>query len=151
MTSALDTNVIVAGLLTWHEHHRAAAAAIEAAIASTSPVLVPIPALLEAWSVMTRLPSPYRLAHQAAGELLQRTFRGQCRLVGLGEQEAWQLMDRLEQGGWIGKLTYDAHILMCAAAGGANELFTFNRRDFDRLTGFGVTIVDPRERFPLSY
>ncbi len=100
---------------------------------------------------MTRLPSPYRLAHQAAGELLQRTFRGQCRLVGLGEQEAWQLMDRLEQGGWIGKLTYDAHILMCAAAGGANELFTFNRRDFDRLTGFGVTIVDPRERFPLSY
>lgn len=147
MTSALDTNVIVAGLLSWHEHHRPAAAAMDAAFESGASVLVPIPALFEAWAVMTRLPNPYRLAHPVAGEMLVRTFRGRCRLVGLGEAEAWQLMDRLEQGGWIGKLSYDAQVLMCAAAGGADELLTFNRRDFDRLTGFGVAIVDPRERF----
>jgi len=75
------------------------------------------------------------------------TFRGQSRLIGLDEQEAWALLDRLEQGGWIGKLTFDAHILVAAAAGGADELYTFNRRDFERLTGFGVAVVDPRERF----
>lgn len=150
MTSALDTNVIIAGLLTWHEHHRPAAAAIDSAFESTAPVLVPVPALLEAWSVLTRLPSPYRLAHQVAGELLSRSFRGRCKLVGLSEDEAWPLMDRLEQGGWVGRLTYDAQILMCAAAGGADELLTFNRRALDRLTGFGVAIVDPRERFPAS-
>lgn len=148
MTTALDTNVIIAGLLTWHEHHRSAAEAIEAAFESGQPVIVPIPALLEAWSVMTRLPTPFRLLPRAAWELLTLTFRGQSRLVGLGEQDTWQLLTRLVEEGWVGKLTFDAHILMAAAIGGADEIFTFNRRDFDRLTGFGVAIADPRERFP---
>ncbi len=147
MSTALDTNVIIAGLLTWHEHHRPAAAAIQAAFDSDKPVVVPIPALIEAWSVMTRLPLQLRLPPRAAWESLTLTFRGQARLVGLGEREAWELLARLEQGGWIGKLAFDAHILMCAAEGGADELLTFNRRDFERLTGFGVEIVDPRERF----
>jgi len=146
MSTALDTNVIIAGLLTWHEHHRPAAVAMQAALAASDPVIVPIPALLEAWSVMTRLPAPFRLSPADAGALLTRTLRGHSRLVGLDENDAWRLLDRLEQGGWIGKATFDAHIVACAEKGDADELLTFNRRDFDRLTGFGVTIVDPRER-----
>jgi len=34
MNVALDANVIIAGLLTWHVHHRSAAAALDAAFES---------------------------------------------------------------------------------------------------------------------
>lgn len=67
MSAALDANVIIAGLLSWHEHHRPAAAAIEAAFESGEPVVVPIPALIEVWSVMTRLPARPRLFPRGVG------------------------------------------------------------------------------------
>lgn len=149
MTVAIDTSIIVAGLLSWHEHHRPAAAALGAALESAAPALVPIPALIEAWSVMTRLPAPYRVTHDVAGELLTLSLRDRCRLVGLREDETWRLVARLQHEGWTGKIAFDAHILACASAGGADALLTFNGRDFVRLAaGTSLAIVDPRKRHP---
>ncbi len=51
---AVDTSVVVAGFASWHEGHRAAAAAL-----ARRP-RVPAHVLIEAYSVLTRLPLPHR-------------------------------------------------------------------------------------------
>lgn len=65
--NALDTSVSVPALLSWHEdHERCAAIAMGARI--------PAHALLETYSVMTRLPAPHRLDGSSAARLLGARF-----------------------------------------------------------------------------
>lgn len=64
MSVTFDTSVLVPALLSWHEHHAACrAAALQAR-------MVPAHVLLECFSVLTRLPAPYRLSPSDAGELI---------------------------------------------------------------------------------
>lgn len=145
---AFDTDVIVAGLLPWHPHHAAAFSVLDATLNDAADVIIPVPALFQAWSVMTRLPPPHRIGPHEAGELLSRTFRSRCRLVGLDQPATWDTFDRLVLNQWIGGIAHDVHVLACAHLAGATRLYTFNRRDFERLSAsFGVEIVDPRSSF----
>ena len=57
--TALDASVIVAALLAAHEHHGPAATELGALLAEPGDVILPLQALVEAYSVMTRLPSPH--------------------------------------------------------------------------------------------
>lgn len=142
MSVAFDTNVVVAGLLSWHEHHAAARPVLAEALASNAVVL-PAPALIEAWAVMTRLPAPWRVSGADAHLLLERTFEGRSRVVALDGDQVWGLLDDVRRQGVAGGSTYDAQILACARLGGASRLVTFNRRHFERLDLAGVTLVVP--------
>ena len=75
MGTAFDASVIIPALLSWHEPHRRAPPVLQSAIAGEAPVIVPLPALIEAYSVMTRLPPPWRLSPTDAHRLLDATFR----------------------------------------------------------------------------
>lgn len=71
--TAVDTSVIVAGLLAWHQRHPEANAAIESVLVYGKAIL-PAPALVEAFSVMTRLPAPHRLSRRLRGCSFTITF-----------------------------------------------------------------------------
>lgn len=127
---ALDTSVIIAALLSWHESHESAAVALEAALADPAGVVLPLPALVEAYAVMTRLPAPHRLRPGDAAEILRSSLRGHARLVTLDEAGAWQLIASLADTGIAGGRAYDALIAACARAAPAERLMTLDGRDF---------------------
>jgi len=141
--TALDTSVIVAGLLSWHEHHEAAASELVTLLESGEEVVIPLPALVEAYSVMTRLPPPHRLSTRNALAVLQGSFRNRSTLVGLDGDEGWSLVESLAQRSIAGGTSYDGLILACALKGGARRIFTFNRAHFERIETDGVEIVVP--------
>jgi predicted nucleic acid-binding protein len=64
---AVDTSCIVAAVCSWHEHHAAAAAAIEARYEAGDRLAVAAHGLVEAYAVLTRLPAPHRLAPPMRG------------------------------------------------------------------------------------
>src|ERR1043166_9312671 len=67
--TALDTSAIIAALLTWHESHELALEALVGSMAARgSRLVVPGPALVEAYAVMTRLPAPRRLPPARPGQ-----------------------------------------------------------------------------------
>lgn len=142
VATALDTNVIVAGLLSWHEHYEVAAVHLIGLLESTVEIVLPLPALVEAYSVMTRLPPPRRLASKDAIEIL-KSFRHRVTLVGLDGDEGWDLLEDLGQRSITGGTTYDGLILACARKGGARRLLTFNRSHFERVTTEEIEIVVP--------
>jgi predicted nucleic acid-binding protein len=127
---ALDTSVLVAALLSWHESHEAAAVALEAALADPGGAVLPLPALVEAYAVMTRLPAPHRLRPTDAAEILRSSLRGRARVVTLDEAGAWLLIASLADSGIAGGRTYDALIAACARAAPAGRLATLDGRDF---------------------
>lgn len=141
---ALDTSVIVAALLSRHEHHPRAWAALDRSLRDAEgPPLLPVPSLLESFSVLTRLPPPWRVSPQDAHRLLADTFRPTARLVAMEGDAAWALLEGAVAHGIAGGAIQDAHIAACARLGGAHALWTFNRRDFDRLDLGDLEIVTP--------
>lgn len=141
--TALDTSVVVASLLTWHEHHERALAALVAARSSTSGAILPLPALLESYAVLTRLPPPTRLAPSAAWRLLEAAFATHTTIPALDGATGWAMVEALPAAGVAGGATYDAHILACAKRAGAARLSTFNLRHFQRLDLDGIELVVP--------
>lgn len=141
--TALDTSVLVAGLLSWHKHHEAASAALSDLLESQAAVVLPVHSLVEAYAVMTRLPPPNRLSAKEAFEILQRTLRSRFTLVGLEGDETWGLIGDLSRRPIMGGTTYDALILACARKGGARRILTFNRAHFERIVTDDFEVVVP--------
>ena len=142
---AVDSNVVIAALLSWHQHHEQALRALQEALNNSA--VVPVHVILESFSVLTRLPSPHRLSAQDAGRLLVNTFRGHAKMIGFGPSDLWQLVDLLVERDVSGGTTYDGVILQCARRAGADRLYTFNIRHFSRLDPEGIDIIDPRSCF----
>ena len=138
---ALDTSVVVAALLGWHENHAQARAALEAGLAA-GRLIVPAPVLVEAYSVMTRLPAPHRISPADAVALLGDTFRDVA-VIALEPREIWKLIAWLDERKVTGGRAYDGHILACAKKGRAGRLFTFNAKDFLAFDEAGIEIVRP--------
>ncbi len=129
---AVDTSVVIAALLAWHEHHARAARALERALASPGGVLLPVATLVESYAVMTRLPPPHRISPAVALELLETNFRD-LRMATLASRDSWPLLTRLAGEGFGGGITYDAVIAETAHEAGAKSLLTLNVRDIERL------------------
>ena len=122
---------MVAAVCTWHEHHVVAAREIEARLARGERLAVAAPALVETYAVLTRLPSPHRLAPADAWALVEANFIKQSTAVALTGAAYARLLRRLAKQTIAGGRTYDAVIAECARRGRAETLLTFNRRHFD--------------------
>jgi len=139
--TAVDTSVLVAALLAWHESHEPARDSLLEALGGV--LVVPAPALVEAYSVMTRLSAPHRISSADAYELLSGSLEQRAKVVGLGTKETWRLLHRNASGGVAGGATYDALILDCARKGGAQRVLTLDRRDFQRLEIAELEVIVP--------
>jgi predicted nucleic acid-binding protein len=140
--TALDTSVVIAALLSWHESHTESLRALEAA-AKAGRLIVPAPALVEAFSVMTRLPAPHRIAPRDAHHILSGSFERRVDVVGLTGSETWRLIRESATEGVAGGTAYDALILACSRKARATRLLTLDRDDFLRLAPDDIEIVVP--------
>ncbi|HUO84159.1 MAG TPA: PIN domain-containing protein [Thermoanaerobaculia bacterium] len=139
MLTALDTSVVIAALLSWHEWHAKAAAAVDRLMAADQ-ILLPLPVLIESFSVMTRLPHPHRLSGGDALEVL-RSFTDAA-TAGFPTRRIWSFLASANAKEMIGGRVYDAVIVECAIAGEARRLLTFNSRDF-ALFDERIEVVEP--------
>jgi predicted nucleic acid-binding protein len=137
---AVDSSVVIAGLLSWHEFHQRAFLALEKAILRRS-LLVPMHALVESYSVMTRLPSPHRLRPEIAHQLLHDSL-GDLPVAGNGPRKAWAFLENCATSATVGGRVYDALIATSAIEARADKLLTFNPRDFETF-GDRIEIIVP--------
>ena len=138
---AADASVLVAALVSWHERHRAAADALEAALARKA-LVIPAPALHDAYATLTKLPAQHRLVHADAFHLLRSSF-ATARLAGPRTRDAWSMLRRWSVAPIGGSDTYDALIVEIARDAGAKSLLTFKRAELERLAIAGIEIVEP--------
>ena len=133
---------MVAAVCTWHEHHVVAAREIEGRLVRGERLAVAAPALVEAYAVLTRLPSPHRLAPADAWALVEANFIKHATVVAITGAAYARLLRRLAKQAVAGGRTYDAVIAECARKGRTETLLTFNRRHFDPPPA-GVSVIEP--------
>ena len=111
---AVDTSVVVAGFASWHEGHPSAAAAL-----ARRP-RVPAHVLVEAYSVLTRLPPPHRAPANLVAAFLAERFP-EAPLV-LPARAHHELIATSAGTGLAGGAIYDALIAATARHAGAKLL-----------------------------
>jgi len=102
---AVDTSVVVAGLSPWHERHETCRTVLD-----ERPDIVGH-ALIESFSVLTRLPAPYRVPPALASELLTVNFAAPLMMT---SNQLALFVETLPQWRVIGGAVYDALIAATA-------------------------------------
>jgi predicted nucleic acid-binding protein len=141
--TALDTSVVIAALLTWHDDHERCMAAMAASSGPGRRLVLPLPALVQSFSVMTRLPPGRRLPAQGALDLLHGSLADRADLATPPAGDGWQVLKEGVAAGAVGGGIHDFEILDVAARAGATRLLTLNPDDFLRFGDRGVEIVVP--------
>lgn len=126
---AVDTSVVVAAFASWHEAHASAAAAL-----ARKP-RVPAHVLVEAYSVLTRLPPPHRAPPGLVAAFLLESFRA-APLV-LPARAHLRLVEEAAAAGTTGGSIHDALIAATLRHAGA-RLVTRDRRAVPSYERFGV-------------
>jgi predicted nucleic acid-binding protein len=127
-----DTNVIVAGLLVDHDRHDVCASWLIRARNNEFQALISVHTLAEIYNVLTRLPMPHRLSPQTVERMLQENLADFERIALTVLDYEAVLADVVRLGIVSGGI-FDALIGRAAIVGRADQLLTFNVRDFGRL------------------
>jgi hypothetical protein len=110
---------VIAALSAWHDHHDVAAAALEPITALPAHVVV------EAYSVLTRLPSGLAVPGASAARVLARRFDAPP--LRLADADRGLILERLSAAGVFGGASYDGLVALEAAAYG-RTLLTLDQR-----------------------
>lgn len=138
---ATDATVIAAALVAWHERHEEAANALENALGRKA-LVIPAPALIDAYATLTSLPAQHRLTHADAFHLLRSSF-STAKVPGPKTRDTWSVLRQWSVVPIGGNATYDALILDIARDAGAKTFLTFRRRELESLAISGLEIVEP--------
>jgi predicted nucleic acid-binding protein len=138
---ACDATVIAAALVAWHERHENAATALESALARKA-LVIPSPALVEAYATLTSLPAQHRLTHADAFHLLRSSF-STAKIPGPKTRDTWSILRRWSVAPIGGNDTFDAMVIDIAKEAGAKTLLTFRRRELEALAIPGIEIAEP--------
>lgn len=133
-----DTNVLVAAVCSWHEHHERTRAGVDRRKGVGEELVLATHTLSEAYAVLTRLPSPHRLRSGDAIALLEANWR-EAPVVHLTAAETWCALREAHRRGVTGGQTYDLLMAECARKAGAATIVTWNARHFAMAArGIGV-------------
>jgi len=134
---------MIAAVCSWHEHHVRAVEAIDGRRSRRERLVVAAATLVEAYSVLTRLPAPHRLAPDVALQLVDANFVLGATCVALGAVEYQALLRAAPGDGVSGGRIYDAVIARCARKARVRTLLTFNASHFAAFAAPDLAIVVP--------
>lgn len=127
--SCIDSSIAIAAFGEWHELHRPAVEAL-----ASYPALV-AHAALEAYSVLTRLPEPFRVPAATVVEYLAENFPAKSLALPLSQQRS--LPETMERAGLRGGSVYDGLVGLTAKAAGA-QLLSLDARAAQNYERLGV-------------
>lgn len=125
---------------SWHENHDRAAAEVQYRVNQREKMVVAAPALVETYSVLTRLPPPYRLSATVAWTLVESNFVKSVRTISLDSKTYLDLLRDAAVRGVAGGRVYDEVIATCAAKARVNTVLTFNPRHFDLVDKIKIVV-----------
>jgi predicted nucleic acid-binding protein len=129
----LDTSVLVASVVQKHESHVRAYAVLDRVQSGKDEGFVSAHSLAEMYSVLTKLPQPFRHTPEQALLSIEENIIRHFKITALTGSDYTVLIREAALLGIQGGTVYDALLLKCAAKTGAEKVFTFNLKHFQSL------------------
>ena len=122
-----DTSVLVAASQRSHPRHGESLAALSRA--NKRSACAAIHTLSELYSVLTRMPLPYRVPAEAAISIVKQVYE-EMTIVTLGAPEQYRVIRDLADRNLTGGIVHDGFILQCGRKAKASKICTLNARHF---------------------
>jgi len=129
----LDTSVLVAAVVQNHEDHARAYAVLDRIQSGTDEGFICAHSLAEMYSVLTKLPLPYRHAPEQALLSIEENVLKHFKVASLTGIDYAGLIREAALAGVQGGTIYDALLLKCASKAGAEKIFTSNLKNFQNI------------------
>src|SRR3984885_15696889 len=107
---ALDSSYLIPLLADWHEHHSRTLRSYQRWTDSGAQIVLPVHSLLECYSVLTRLPAPYRLPPDIVMQAMKENLSHTALVVGVKATGIWERIDSFSRLRLGGGQVYDALI-----------------------------------------
>jgi toxin FitB len=141
----VDTNCIVAALQPEHPDKDRAVGEINRRLGARETMVVAAHSLVEAYSVLTRVPRLLRITPHGALAAIQQSFIERAEIVALDESGYVPSLRQTAEDGLAGGRVYDAVIAACAVRARVDAVLTFNERHFRPLLPDSIEVVVPSE------
>ena len=128
-----DTSVLVPALADTHPHHSEARPRLERARSNDVELFVSAHALAETYSTLTVFPVAPAISPAEAVRLINEDVLAVAEVVPLDADDYAAVLDRMAALGLVSGAVYDGLHVRAAEKAGADELVTFNGRDFLRM------------------
>jgi predicted nucleic acid-binding protein len=138
----LDTSCIVPIVVDGSDFHQRTYLAYDELKRNGAEFVIANNALLEAFSVLTRSPDPFKTAPAEAERLLHRNF-DDATIAGSAAGVAWAAIRHTISRGYGGSRVYDAAIALATYEAGARLLLTWNVRHFHSVAPVGLEVREP--------
>ena len=140
---ALDSSCLVPLVSELHALHQSTVRSYQECIERKAQIVLPVHAVLECYSVLTRIPPPFRLPAEIAQRTITESFAGIAVLAGMKSSMLWDYLGELAALHVVGGRVYDALIARCAADAGATLLLTWNLKHFLAVAPPGLEVREP--------
>jgi len=137
---------MIAVVCSWHDCHEEALREIQERLSRKQRMVVAAHTLIEAYSVLTRLPAPHRISPKDALNLLEGNFMRPLKIIVLTAAGHKVLLRGAPDANISGGRVYDALIAACARKAKVQSLITFNELHFAAFEGSDLEIVVPRRK-----
>jgi predicted nucleic acid-binding protein len=138
-----DSNCIIAVLSAWHPRHSVTLLDLDGRRQRGDTMIVAAHSALEAFSVLTRMPSPWRVTPAEARTALEGGFL-HAEMVALDVEGYRALIQDAPTASISGGQLYDALLVACAVRASVDTIVTFNLRHFQQLVPPGMSVVAPQ-------
>jgi predicted nucleic acid-binding protein len=138
----LDTSCLIPLVAEWHKHHDQTTRDYRARLGRGERPVIAIHALLECYSVLTRLPHPVRVPASLAEQILAQYF-ADVEIAGVAPETAWLAIRSLAALDLGGGRIYDALIAATVRHAGASVFVTWNVKHFLSFAPAGLEIRQP--------
>jgi len=128
----VDTSVLVAAFYVEHPHHQPSFDLFVRC--EKKDACCGLHSLAEVYATLTAMRTASRRASGDQALLFIGNIRDRFTLVGLDEQEYLQMLEASAAAGLTGGAIYDAILGYCALKGDAETIYTWNTKDFLRLS-----------------
>ena len=126
----LDTSVLVAAVVTKHEHHARAFPILDRVQTGKNEGFVSAHGLAEMYSVLTKLPPPFRHTPEQALLSIEENVVKHFKITSLAASDYTVLIREAALSGIQGGTIYDAVLLKGASKSGAEKIWTLNLKHF---------------------
>src|SRR5579864_4317431 len=134
----LDTSVLVSAVLKQHMFHERSFDVLNSVLCRKNEGLISAHSLAEMYSVLTRLPSPYRHTPEQALLSIEENVLKHFKIISLLGTDYAAFLREAVGSGVQGGAIYDALLLKCALKGGAERVYTLNLKHFQTIAATDI-------------
>lgn len=140
-----DTSILIPAFAESHPNHKKCFSLLEKVSDKKMEVVISSHALLEFYSVFSKLPLKTRISPLEIKEIIEKNIYPNFKIVSLEEKDYKEIIFQISSLGLSGGIVYDLFHYISARKAKASAIFTYNEKDFQKINFEKIPILLPED------